>query len=75
MKFIESLNPKVMRALVKKHADLRTRPQMLQQAFNMVEEASRRILETESFERSSMIRLLGSVNNIYQHESEVNEVS
>ena len=44
MEFIKSLNPKLMRALVKKHADLRTRPQMLQQAFNMAEEASRRIL-------------------------------
>ena len=37
MEFIESLNSKLMRALVKKHADLRTRPQMLQQAFNMAE--------------------------------------
>ena len=46
MEFIESLNPKIMRALAKKHADPRTRPQMLQQAFNMAEEASRRILET-----------------------------
>ena len=44
MEFIESLNPKLMRALAKKHTDLRTRPQMLQQAFNMAEEASRRIL-------------------------------
>ena len=51
MEFIKSLNPKLMRALVKKHADPRTRPQTLQQAFNMAEEASRRILETESFER------------------------
>ena len=75
MEFIESLNPKLMRALVKKHADLRTRPQTLQQAFNMAEEASRRILETESFERSSTVRFSGSVNNIYQCESEVNEVS
>ena len=75
MEFIESLNPKLMRALVKKHADLRTRPQMLQQAFNMAEEVSRRILETESFERSSTVRFVGSVNNIYQRESEVNEVS
>ena len=75
MEFIESLNPKLMRALVKKHTDPRTRPQMLQQAFNMAEEASRRILETESFERSSTVRFAGSVNNIYQHESEVNEVS
>ena len=74
MEFIESLNPKLMRALVKKHVDLRTRPQMLQQTFNMAEEASRRILETESFKRSSTIRFAGSVNNIYQHESEVNEV-
>ena len=41
MEFIKSLNPKLMRALVKKHADLRTRPQMLQQAFNMAEEVSR----------------------------------
>ena len=55
MEFIESLNPKIMRALAKKHADPRTRPQMLQQAFNMAEEASRRILETESFERSSTV--------------------
>ena len=55
MEFIESLNPKLMRALVKKHTDPRTRPQMLQQAFNMVEEVSRRILETESFERSSTV--------------------
>ena len=54
MEFIESLNPKIMRALAKKHADPRTRPQMLQQAFNMAE-ASRRILETESFERSSTV--------------------
>ena len=75
MEFIESLNPKLMRALAKKHADLRTRPQMLQQAFNMAEEASRRILETESFERSSTVRFSGSVNNIYQRKSEVNEVS
>ena len=75
MEFIESLNPKLMRALVKKHTDPRTRPQMLQQAFNMAEEASRRILETESFERSSTLRFSGSVNNIYQCESEVNEVS
>ena len=74
LEFIESLNPKLMRALVKKHADLRTIPQTLQ-AFNMAEEASRRILETESFERSSTVRFTGSVNNIYQHESEVNEVS
>ena len=55
MEFIESLNPKLMRALVKKHTDPRTRPQTLQQAFNMAEEASRRILETESFERSSTV--------------------
>ena len=41
MEFIKSLNPKLMRALVKKHVDPRTRPQMLQQAFNMAEEASR----------------------------------
>ena len=75
MEFIKSLNPKLMRALAKKHADLRTRPQMLQQAFNMVEEASRRILETESFERSSTVWFSGSVNNVYKHESEVNEVS
>ena len=75
MEFIESLNPKLMRALAKKHADPRTKPQMLQQAFNMAEEASRRILETESFERSSTVRFVGSVNNIYQRESEVNKVS
>ena len=75
MEFIESLNPKLMRALVKKHADLRTRPQMLQQAFNKAEEASRRILETESFQRSSRVRFMGSANNIYQRKSEVNEVS
>ena len=55
MEFIESLNPKIMRALAKKHTDPRTRPQMLQQAFNMAEEASRRILETESFKRSSTV--------------------
>ena len=73
MEFIKSLNPKLMRALVKKHADPRTRPQMLQQAFNMAEEASRRILETESFERSSTVKFAGSVNNIYQCESEINE--
>ena len=30
MEFIESLNPKIMRALVKKHTDPRARPQMLQ---------------------------------------------
>ena len=41
MEFIKSLNPKLMRALAKKHVDPRTRPQMLQQAFNMAEEASR----------------------------------
>ena len=41
MEFIESLNPKLMRALATKHADPRTRPQTLQQAFNMAEEASR----------------------------------
>ena len=75
MEFIESLNPKLMRALAKKHADPRTRPQMLQQAFNMAEEASRQILETESFKRSSTVRFVGTVNNIYQHESEINEVS
>ena len=75
IEFIESLNPKLMRALVKKHADPRTRPQTLQQAFSMAEEVSRRILETESFERSSTVRFAGSVNNIYQRESEVNEVS
>ena len=75
MEFIKSLNPKLMRELAKKHADPGTRPQMLQQAFNMAEEASRRILETESFERSSTVRFSGSVNNIYQHKSEVNEVS
>ena len=74
MEFIESLNPKLMRALAKKHADLRTRPQMLQQAFNMAEEASRQILETESFGRSSTVRFTGAVNNIYQGESEINEV-
>ena len=44
MEFIESLNPKVMRALAKKHTNPRTRPQTLQQAFNMAEDASRRIL-------------------------------
>ena len=75
MEFIESLNPKLMRALAKKHADPRTGPQMLQQTFNMAEEASRRILETESFERSSTVRFVGSVNNIYQCKSEINEVS
>ena len=75
MEFIESLNPKLMRALVKKHTDPRTRPQTLQQAFNLAEEASRRILETESFERSSTVRFAGTVNNIYQCESEVNKVS
>ena len=64
-----------MRVLVKKHADPRTIPQTLQQAFNMAEEVSRRILETESFERSSTVRFSGSVNNIYKHESEINEVS
>ena len=41
MEFIKSLNPKLMRALAKKHADPRTRPQTLQQAFNMAEEVSR----------------------------------
>ena len=55
MELLESLNPKIMRALAKKHVDPRTRPQTLQQAFNMVEEASRRILETESFERNSTV--------------------
>ena len=55
MVFIKSLNPKIMRALAKKHADPRTRPQTLQQAFNMAEEASRRILDTESFKRSSTV--------------------
>ena len=75
MEFIESFNPKLMRALAKKHADPRTRPQTLQQAFDLAEEASRRILETESFKRSSTVQFSGSVNNIYQHESEVNEVS
>ena len=59
MEFIESLNPKLMWALAKKHTDHRTRPQMLQQAFNMAEEASRRILETESFERSSTVWFSG----------------
>ena len=48
---------------------------MLQQAFNMAEKASRRILETKSFERSSTVQFSGSANNIYQRESEVNEVS
>ena len=75
MEFIKSSNPKLMRALVKKHADPRTRPQMLQQAFNMAEEASRTILETESFKRSSTVWYSGSINNIYQCKSEVNEVS
>ena len=75
MEFIESLNPKIMRALAKKHTDPRTRPQMLQQAFNMAEEASRRILETESFKRSSTVQFSGLINNIYKQESEVNEVS
>ena len=75
MEFIESLNPKLMRALAKMHADPRTRLQMLQQAFNMAEEASRRILETESFKRSSTVWISGSVNNIYKIESEINEVS
>ena len=75
IEFIESLNPKIMRALAKKHADPQTRPQMLQQAFNMAEEASRRILETESFKRSSTVQFSGSVNNIYKHESEIKEVS
>ena len=75
MEFIESLNPKLMRTLVKKHADPRTRPQMLQQAFNMAEEVSRQILETESFERSSTVRFVGAVNNINQRKSEINEVS
>ena len=75
MEFTESLNPRIMRALAKKHADPRTRPQMLQQAFNMAEEASRRILETESFERSSTVCFSGSVNNMCKHESEINEVS
>ena len=75
MEFIESLNPKIMRVLAKKHADPRTRPQTLQQAFNMAEEVSRRILETESFERSSTVQFSGSVNNIHKSESEVNEVS
>ena len=74
MEFIKSLNPKLMRSLAKKHADPRTRPQMLQQAFNMAEEASRQILETESFERSSTVRFVGTVN-IYQCESEINKVS
>ena len=74
MEFIKSLNPKIMRALAKKHADPRTRPQMLQQAFKMAEEASRRILETESFERSSTVQFSGSANSIYKHESEINEV-
>ena len=64
-----------MRALAKKHTDPRTRPKALQQAFNMAEEASRRILETESFKRSSTVQFSGSVNNIYKHESEINEVS
>ena len=64
-----------MRVLAKKHADPRTRPQTLQQAFNMAEEASRRILETESFERSNTVWFAGSVNNIYKHDSEINEVS
>ena len=41
MDFIESLTPKIMRALAKKHTDPRTRPLMLQQAFNTAEEASR----------------------------------
>ena len=75
MEFIESLSPKIMRALAKKHADPKTRPQTLQQAFNMAEEASRRILETESFERSSSVHFSSSVNQIYQSESELNEVS
>ena len=48
---------------------------MLQQAFNMAEEVSRRILGTESFERSSTVQFSGSVNNIYKHESGINEVS
>ena len=75
MEFIESLNPKLMRALAKKHVDPQTRPQTLQQAFNMAEEVSRRILETESFERSSTVRFSGSVNNSCKHDSKINEVS
>ena len=75
MEFIELLNPKIMRALAKKHADPRTRPQTLQQAFNMAEEASRIILETESCKRSSTMRFSGSVDHIYKSEFEVNEVS
>ena len=75
MEFIELLNPKIMRALAKKYTDPRTRPQTLQQAFNMAEEASRRILETESFKRSSTMRFSGLVDHIYKSESEVNEVS
>ena len=58
MEFIKSLNPKLMRVLVKKHTDPQMRPQTLQQAFNMAEEASRRILETESFKRSSTVWVL-----------------
>ena len=64
MEFIESLKPKLMWTLAKKHADPQTRPQTLQQAFNMAEEASRRILETKSFVRSSTVWFSGSVNNI-----------
>ena len=75
MEFIKSLNPKLMWALAKKHADPQTRPQTLQQAFNMAEEVSRRILETESFKRSSTVWFSGSVNNIYKHKSEINEVA
>ena len=75
MEFIKSLNPKLMRALAKKHTDPQTRPQTLQQAFNMAEEESRRILKTESFERSSTVWFSGSVNNIYKHEPKVNEVA
>ena len=59
MEFIESLNPKIVRALAKKHADPRTRPQMLQQGIQHGRRgASRRILETESFERSSTVLVL-----------------
>ena len=75
MEFIKSLNPKLMWALAKKHTDPQTRPHMLQQAFNMAEEASRRILETESFERSSTVWFSGSVNNIYKQESEINQLA
>ena len=57
---------KIMRALAKKHVDPRTRPQTLQQAFNMAEEASKENSGRQShLKGSSSVHFSSSVNQIY----------